>query len=127
LKTFSGFSCRTDDRVVLAPNDGAFAAYQKLNQGFGNDLVAVKALLEYHLVNGTFPSAAFDPVPQFVPTCLSNPNYTNVTGGQRVEFGVDNNKPVIISGIKAQTSLVQSDILYQGGVIQVSRSTDKET
>jgi hypothetical protein len=70
-------------------------------------------------VNGTYPSAAFNAVPQFVPTCLSNPNYTNVTGGQRVELFVENNKPVIISGIKAQTGLVESDILYQGGVIQV--------
>lgn len=44
----------------------------------------VAALLEYHVLNGSFASTAVTNNVQFVSTLLVNETYTNVTGGQVV-------------------------------------------
>ena len=73
----------------------------------------MRALLEYHIVNGTHPSATFGLQPMFVPTLLTNPNYTNVTGGQVVELTSLNNQPTVVSGVKAASHLVEAVSLSQ--------------
>jgi transforming growth factor-beta-induced protein len=73
-----------------------------------NDTEAIRALLEYHILNGTHPSASFGLQPLFAPTLLNNPNYTNVTGGQVVELAALNNVPTIVSGVKAASHIVEA-------------------
>ncbi|KIW66132.1 hypothetical protein, variant [Phialophora macrospora] len=104
---------------VLVPNDQALAAFGDENPDLSNDTEAVRALLEYHIANGTHPSATFGLQPLFVPTLLTNPDYTNVTGGQVVEFASQDNRSAVVSGLKAVSHLVEADIFYLGGLIHI--------
>lgn len=104
---------------VLVPNNQALTTFGDENADLTNDTDAVRALLQYHLVNGTHPSASFGVPPLFPPTLLTNPNYTNVTGGQVVELTSLNNQPTVVSGIKAESHIVEADILYAGGIIHI--------
>lgn len=65
----------------------------------------VAAILEYHVLNGTFPASNFTGTNQFIPTLLTNSTMTNVTGGQVVE-GVLNGKSVeLFSGLKEKSTV----------------------
>lgn len=68
---------------------------------------ALEALLQYHVAQGVLPSTSFGLPPQFPATLLSNANYTNVTGGQRVEITSENGAPTILTGVKAASHVVQ--------------------
>ena len=89
------------------PNDQAFATFGDENPDLNNDTTALRALLEYHIANGTHPSATFGLEPLFVPTLLTDPNYTNVTGGQVVEFASMNSQPTVVSGVRAQSHVIE--------------------
>ncbi|KAJ9610736.1 hypothetical protein H2200_005513 [Cladophialophora chaetospira] len=128
ISTFIGILEQFDDLVnilnqgtfsVLVPNNEALAAFTNDNPELSNDTNAVRALLEYHIANGTHPSATFGLQPLFVPTLLTNPNYTNVTGGQVVEFAAVNNRSTVVTGVRATSQLVEADIFYLGGLIHV--------
>lgn len=93
---------------MLVPNDDAFSAFTAKNPSITSDEEALLALLQYHVANGTHPSATFGLQPLFVPTLLTNPNYTNVTGGQVVEMARFNDTPTIISGVKAESRFVEA-------------------
>jgi len=94
--------------AVLIPNDQALATFGNENPDLTNDTEAIRALLEYHIANGTHPSASFGLQPLFVPTLLTNSNYTNVTGGQVVELTVSDNQPTVVSGVKAESHVVMA-------------------
>lgn len=83
------------------------ALFENANQDLNGDTDAIRALLEYHIANGTHPSATFGLQPLFVPTLLSSPNYTNVTGGQVVELVSQDNLSAVVSGVKAISHVVQ--------------------
>jgi uncharacterized surface protein with fasciclin (FAS1) repeats len=57
--------------------------------------------------------------PLFPATLLTNNNYTNVTGGQRVELTLIEDRTTILSGVKAESHLEEADILFQGGLIHI--------
>ncbi|EXJ57505.1 hypothetical protein A1O7_07853 [Cladophialophora yegresii CBS 114405] len=123
--TFSGMLIylppdgRADLNLVLIPNDKALAAFGNENPDLSNDTDAVRALLEYHIANGTHPSATFGLQPLFVPTLLTNPDYTNVTGGQVVEITSLDNRSAVVSGVKAVSHVIEADIFYLGGLIHI--------
>ncbi|KAK5048651.1 hypothetical protein LTR84_005742 [Exophiala bonariae] len=125
ISTFTGFLEQLPDVVeilnggifsVLIPNDDAFSA---LDKDFPEDDEELLALIQYHIANGTHPSATFGLEPLFVPTLLSNSNYTNVTGGQVVEMAKFNDTPTILTGIKAESRVVEADIFFIGGLIHI--------
>ncbi|KIW93818.1 uncharacterized protein Z519_05133 [Cladophialophora bantiana CBS 173.52] len=124
--TFSGLTnnvlllaTQTKFLAVLIPNDQALATLGNENPDLTNDTDAVRALLEYHIAHGTHPSASFGLQPLFAPTLLTNSNYTNVTGGQVVELTALNNLPTVVSGVKAESHVVEADIFYLGGLIHI--------
>ncbi|EXJ87875.1 hypothetical protein A1O1_04802 [Capronia coronata CBS 617.96] len=126
---------------VIVPDDQAMSDFIANNPNITSDANAVRALLQYHIANGTHPSATFGLQPLFVPTLLTDTNYTNVTGGQVVELSTDNSQPAVISGVKAvsrvqeavsdhrdtyagvvrKNDLIQwqQDIFYLGGLIHI--------
>lgn len=93
---------------MLIPDDDAFSAFTAKNPSTTSDEEALLALLQYHIANGTHPSATFGLQPLFVPTLLSNANYTNVTGGQVVELARFNDTPTIVTGVKAESRFVEA-------------------
>jgi hypothetical protein len=44
----------------------------------------------------------------FIPTALTNPAFTNVTGGQRLEAVLVNNNVTFFSGLLANSTVVQA-------------------
>jgi len=99
--------------TILAPSD---AAFQKL---LGDPAVAaaiqsnpdlVPALLTYHVLNGTYYASALTSLtkPAFVPTLLTAPKYSTVTGGQRVEVRSQDGGVVVYSGNGAVSKVQQA-------------------
>ena len=69
------------------------------------DSATVQGILEYHVLNGTFPASMFTATNQFIPTLLTSSTMTNVTGGQVVD-GVLNGKSVeLFSGLKEKATV----------------------
>ena len=90
------------DVTILAPSNEAFAAFLKSSAGAAfatNDTAAIKAVLMYHVLNGTHPAASIMSTPAFVPTMLTNTVYANVTGGQVVEAVTQGTNVEIYSGL----------------------------
>lgn len=106
--------------TILAPSNEAFLSV-------GNETLAaltadegmLTALLQYHVLNGTVLSSAITNQSQFVPTLLTNEMYTNVTGGQVIEAVANGGNVTFFSGSLSNSSVVQADDNFTGGVIHV--------
>ncbi|MCJ1246977.1 hypothetical protein MMC30_004188 [Trapelia coarctata] len=108
--------------TVLAPSDQAFANFLKSPAGSAiaaNDTAAIQAVLTYHILNGTYQASMFSSTPVFVPSMLSNPAYTNVTGGQRVEAVMVGQNVSVFSGLLQNSTVTQANINFTGGVLHV--------
>jgi uncharacterized surface protein with fasciclin (FAS1) repeats len=98
--------------TILAPSNEAFA---QLTNSSGaealtnTDLVA--ALLQYHVLNGSYTAAQITNSSVFVPTLLTNETYSNVTGGQVVEAVKVGDDVVFYSGL-LQNSTVTTAVRY---------------
>lgn len=93
--------------TILAPSDEAFA--QLINSSAGEALTTdaglVSALLQYHILNGSYTAAQITNLSVFVPTLLNNETYSNVTGGQVVEAVKIGNDTVFYSGLLQNTTV----------------------
>jgi transforming growth factor-beta-induced protein len=85
------------------------------------DPSTLMGVLQYHVLNGVFPASAFTTTQQFIPTMLtgSSSNLSNstmklmnatmpltaVTGGQVVGAMVVGSKVMIMSGLKAMSTV----------------------
>lgn len=107
--------------TVLAPSNNAIGTL--VNSSMGQMLTSnpgmIQALLQYHVLNGTYPASAITNMSSFVPTALMNMSYTNVTGGQRVEAIKIGNNVMFYSGLLQNATVVQPDVNFTGGVIHV--------
>jgi len=102
--------------TILAPNNAALAKFLNSSPAAAASMPdAVTALLTYHVLNGTYPAAAFTSTPQFLPSLLTKTSYTNVTGGQRVEGYTNGTSVNIVSGGLA-TSMVVTAVSPQNSV-----------
>jgi len=110
--------------TILAPNNDAFTKipYSTLNDAFkNNNQGVITNVLEYHILQGTKLAAQLTPgTPVFIPTLLTSPEYTNVTGGQVVQ-NVEQAGDVVVfvSGLGRRSTLTQADLSFNGGVVQV--------
>ncbi|TKA68276.1 hypothetical protein B0A49_10044 [Cryomyces minteri] len=107
--------------TILAPSNNAFSTL--LNSSMGPMLAAnpglIQAVLQYHVLNGTYPASAVTSTPAFIPSLLTNQTYSNVTGGQRVECVTVGGNVTFYSGLLANASVVQPNLNFTGGVIHV--------
>lgn len=94
------------DITILAPTNAAF--------GKGNATALLKypklfeAGLTYHVLQGIVPASDFfKSSPSFIPTELTTPLLTNVTGGQVVEGVVKGKSIEIVSGLRSFSSVVK--------------------
>ncbi|KAJ4322800.1 hypothetical protein N0V94_002180 [Neodidymelliopsis sp. IMI 364377] len=106
--------------TILAPSNEAFASVgnETLQALTANDGL-LTALLQYHVLNGTFLSTAITNQSTFVPTLLNNELFTNVTGGQVVEAVTSGGNVTFFSGLLSNSSVSQADVNFTGGVIHV--------
>jgi hypothetical protein len=66
----------------------------------------VMGILEYHVLNGTFPASMFTATNQFIPTLLTNSTMANVTGGQVVDVVLNGKNVELFSGLKEKATVV---------------------
>jgi uncharacterized surface protein with fasciclin (FAS1) repeats len=95
--------------TILAPSN---AAFESLGSEAVSALAAneglLTALLQYHVLNGTFLSSAITNQSAFVPTLLTNELFTNVTGGQVINAKVTDGNVTFFSGLLANSSVSQA-------------------
>ncbi|EUC44982.1 hypothetical protein COCMIDRAFT_5741 [Bipolaris oryzae ATCC 44560] len=116
LQTLSSASNIT----ILAPGNSAF---EKVSPQLLSSLTttpgAITALLQYHVLNGSYPSSAIPEQGAFVPTLLTNSSYTNVTGGQVVHATTEDNKVVFFTGSLSNSTVTTANVNFTGGVIHI--------
>jgi uncharacterized surface protein with fasciclin (FAS1) repeats len=102
----------------VAPNNDAFKNYQGWDP---KNQTMVTNMLEYHILQGTVSTNAIPEGPTtFASTLLTDPAYTNVTGGQKVLINKQpGNVVVFTSGAGSRATLLQGDIAFGGGLIQI--------
>ena len=94
--------------TILAPSNEAFRKFLRSPEAAGASNATVKAILQYHVLSKKLPASEFKTTPTFVPTLLDNNAYTNVTGGQVVEGIVKGTDVKIISGLRAESTVVKA-------------------
>ncbi|KAI4634908.1 hypothetical protein J4E83_002230 [Alternaria metachromatica] len=106
--------------TILAPSNSAFGKIdnETLSSLTSNEGL-LTALLQYHVLNGTFRSTDITNTSTFVPTALTNPMFTNVTGGQVVEAIAMDDSVMFYSGLLANSTVTTADVNFTGGVIHI--------
>ncbi|KAI0378493.1 FAS1 domain-containing protein [Hypomontagnella monticulosa] len=110
--------------TILAPSNDAFGSLTSSNDSTSLllDSDYIQALLSYHVLNGTYYNSSFGNDSMFIPTMLTNMNYTNVTDGQVVEARLDNSNVTFFSALKQNASIVTSNVNFTGGTIHIINS-----
>jgi uncharacterized surface protein with fasciclin (FAS1) repeats len=77
-------------------------------------------ILQYHIIKGSVSTAVLEDGPTYFETTrLVNQKYTNVTSGQGVLINKQSTAVIFTSGQGARCTLVQGDIPFTGGLIQI--------
>ncbi|PBP21997.1 Fasciclin-domain-containing protein [Diplocarpon rosae] len=107
--------------TILAPSNDAFSKFLATPAGKAasanpGDLMA---LLEYHVLNGTYSSSAINTTTTYVHSLLTNATYTNVTGGQVVALSKMGSDVMVTSGLKEMSMVTTADVPFSGGTVHV--------
>jgi len=97
LTTFA----RATNVTILAPSNDAFKAFKEMEQYKDITSEELKAVLTYHVLDGTYYSSAFNDQPQFLPTLLGEfPAFRNLSGASQVVKAVkEDNKANVYGGL----------------------------
>ncbi|KAK7612849.1 FAS1 domain-containing protein [Phyllosticta paracitricarpa] len=109
---------QASDITVVAPTNDAFQKFLHENPGADQNRDLVENLITYHVITGIYDSAAItgSPGPKFPPTLLSNPDYSLVSGGQRVKAAAEGSSVVFTSGLLKKSTVTKADVRFTGGV-----------
>jgi uncharacterized surface protein with fasciclin (FAS1) repeats len=103
---------QTPNITLLAPSNEAFTELLSGPMAAAlQDTALITAVLQYHVLNGTYYAANVTETPAFIPTFLTNSSYTNVTGGQVVEAVLMGDTVMFYSGLLA-TANVSRAVCY---------------
>ncbi|KAJ4305378.1 hypothetical protein N0V90_000909 [Kalmusia sp. IMI 367209] len=107
--------------TILAPSNDAFTEFASTDAGrdVASNPGLLAALLQYHVLNGTFQSSQVSNTSTFIPTLLTNETYANVTGGQVVEAIQVGNETVFYSGLLQNATVTTADQNFTGGVVHI--------
>ncbi|KAF2235677.1 FAS1 domain-containing protein [Viridothelium virens] len=104
--------------TFLAPSNDAIATWTRSP----SSNTSIDILLTYHLLTGSLllspPVKGWYNVSIFMSSALNDTRYTNVTGGQRVEFLFDG-QAKFQSGDKTTSIITAADIISTGGIIHI--------
>merc|ERR1712137_880016 len=106
--------------TILAPSNSAF---EKINAETLESLTSnegmLAALLQYHVLNGSYLASAIPDDGVFVPSLLTDEMYTNVTGGQVVKAESEDDSVVFYSGLINNATVTTANVNFTGGVIHI--------
>ncbi|KAF1988650.1 Fasciclin-domain-containing protein [Aulographum hederae CBS 113979] len=113
--------------TILAPSNQALTIF--LDTPFGASLATSDpgifvAVLQYHILQGTYPGSALGEASIFLPTILGNESYTNVTPVQVVQAVSQDDDAEeadvrFISGLGQSSTVVRADVNYTNGIVHV--------
>ncbi|KAF5000621.1 hypothetical protein FDECE_11158 [Fusarium decemcellulare] len=108
--------------TILAPSNDAIEAL--LNDTSVTNMIdadpgAIGAILQYHVLNGTYYASNFTDTPVFAQSLLNNQTFENVTGGQVVEGVAVDDTVSFYSGFRAQSNVTEANLNFTGGVIHI--------
>ncbi|KAF9739969.1 hypothetical protein PMIN06_003485 [Paraphaeosphaeria minitans] len=109
------------DITILAPSNDAFTEFADTDAGrtISNSSDLLSALLQYHVLNGTYQASQVTNQSAFIHTLLTNETYTNVTDGQVVEAVQVGNDTVFYSGLLQNSTVTTADQNFTGGTIHI--------
>ncbi|KAK3387372.1 FAS1 domain-containing protein [Podospora didyma] len=107
--------------TLLAPSNDAITAFSASPMAaMLNETDFLAALLSYHVLAGTFYASNLSSPPnQQIPTLLTIPRYSNVTGAQRVVSKVDGNAVTFTSGNGASSTVQEANLNFTGGTVHI--------
>ncbi|ERF75420.1 hypothetical protein EPUS_00213 [Endocarpon pusillum Z07020] len=106
--------------TLLAPSNAAFEEFtNSSNAAALSDPGLIQAVLQYHVLNGTYYAQNVTETTSFIPTTLMNTSYTNVTGGQVVKAVLTGDNVVFSSGLLTNSTVTQADVTFDSGVIHI--------
>lgn len=128
VSTFYGLLLQYPKIMLQLPNYGGITIVAPNNEAFNNtqnwdpkNETLVTTMLLYHILQSTVSTDGIPEGPTtYASTLLTDPHYTNVTGGQKVLIDKQSGDVVVFtSGSGSRASLVTGDIPFKGGLIQV--------
>ncbi|WQF90150.1 Putative FAS1 domain-containing protein [Colletotrichum destructivum] len=105
--------------TILAPSNEALEAFIASAGSAATDAGLVAAILQYHVLNGTYYASNFTEEPQFIPTLLQNQTYANVTGGQRVQAQAVDGNVTFYSALRENSTVTTGNLNFTAGTIHV--------
>ncbi|KAI1204602.1 FAS1 domain-containing protein [Annulohypoxylon truncatum] len=107
--------------TILAPSNDALDSLTKDNDTLTEYTKSgyLQALLNYHVLNGTYHNTSFTNESVFIHTALSNSTYSNVTGGQVIEARLDGDNVTFFTALKQNASIVTPNVNFTGGTIHI--------
>ncbi|KAK2043884.1 fasciclin domain-containing protein [Colletotrichum somersetense] len=105
--------------TILAPDNKALEAFIASAGAAASDAGVIAAILQYHVLNGTYYASKITEKPQFIPTLLQNETYTNVTGGQRVEAQTVDGKVTFYSALREASTVTSGNVNFTSGTIHI--------
>lgn len=107
--------------TILAPSNNALLNFSTSDLeslvSAGNSSIA--DLLNYHILQGEYYTSNVTDSPVFIPTYLTDPAVTNVTGGQVVEAIKDGNETYFFSGLFTNSTVTTANLNFTGGVVHI--------
>lgn len=95
--------------TILAPSNAAFGKVDNATLGaLTANPALLTAILQYHVLNGTVYGSQVTNTSAFVPTLLTDTQFTNVTGGQRVRAQLRNGNVTFYSGLNMNSTVSQA-------------------
>jgi uncharacterized surface protein with fasciclin (FAS1) repeats len=94
--------------TILAPSNQAFTSYLNSSASTAlanNNTALVDALLDYHVIRGTYNASTITKQASFLHTDLTTSRYANVSNGQVVEGIVIGSNVTFFSGLLANSTV----------------------
>ncbi|WYZ46829.1 hypothetical protein EsH8_IX_001054 [Colletotrichum jinshuiense] len=112
---------QAQDITILAPSNEALEAFLKTPAAAGAATNAglIAAILQYHVLNGTYYASNFTEEPQFIPTLLQNETYTNITDGQRVQGQLVGGNVTFYSALRENSTVTTGNVNFTAGTIHI--------
>lgn len=106
--------------TILAPSNEALSAFTNSSAGeAAADPAVLTAVLQYHILQGTYQADQIPDDLAFVPSVLNNTQYANVTGGQVVGVEREDDDVTLFSGLLQNSSVVTPNVNFTGGIVHI--------
>ncbi|OLN89654.1 Fasciclin-like arabinogalactan protein-like protein 7 [Colletotrichum chlorophyti] len=107
--------------TILAPSNDALEAFLQSPGAAeaATDAGLIAAILQYHVLNGTYYASNFTDEPQFIHTLLQNQTYANVTEGQVVQAQTVDGNVHFFSALRENSTVTEANVTFDAGVIHI--------